>query len=102
MHSIDRHVGKAWLGTADLDVLAFAFIALQRNAGHTPQSICNIRIRQARDDFGREHLHDVVGGLFAIERFDLATLAFAANDYLLTHRTDIEDRKSTRLNSSHT
>src|SRR6267154_2008561 len=91
MHSIDCYVGKPWFGTADLYVLAFPFVALERNAGHTPQSICDIRIGQAGDDFGREHLHDVVGGLLTIERFDLAALAFAADNDLLAHSRDFHD-----------
>jgi hypothetical protein len=90
MHAIDRHVAEPRLGSADLDILAFAFVAFQRNAGHAPQSICDIRIGEAGDDFSRENLHDVVGSLFPIERFDLAPLAFAFNDDLLTDRFNLE------------
>ena len=90
MHAINGRVAEAWFRAANLHVLAFAFIALQRDAGQPANGIGDVGIRQARDDFGGQHLHDVVSGAFAIERLNLSALAFAANDDLLAYRFDLK------------
>src|SRR6267142_1075156 len=91
MHSIDGHIAETGLGTANLHIFAFTFIALQGNARQAAESVRNISVRQAGDDFGGQHLNDVVGGAFAIERFDLAALALSTNYDLLVDSSDVED-----------
>ncbi len=45
MHAVNRDVAEARLGAADLDVLSFAFVPLEGNAGHAANGIGNIGIR---------------------------------------------------------
>ena len=90
MHTIQRQIRQTGLRSPNLDVLAFAFIPLQRNAGQPPNRIGNVRIGQARDYFGWEHLDDIVGGHFAIQRLYFSAFAFSADDDLFIHRVDIE------------
>src|SRR6202521_2933694 len=90
MRAVDGYIAEARFGATNLDVLAFAFVAFQRHTGQAANGIRYIGIRQAGNDFGWQHLHDIGGGAFTIERLDLAALAFSANDYPLTHALDLE------------
>ena len=90
MHAVNGHIAQARLGAANLHVLALALVALQGHAGQPANGIGDVGIRQAGDDFGGQHLHNVVGGSFAIERLDLSTLALSANDDLLAYRLDLK------------
>ncbi len=71
--AIDRQVAEAWLGAANLDVLAFAFVALECDAWQPPDRIGDVRVRQARDDLRRQHLDDVVRGALAVDLTGFAT-----------------------------
>ena len=42
--AVDCDIRQAWLGTADLHVLAFAFVALERDPGQAAHSIGNVGI----------------------------------------------------------
>src|SRR3984893_10135222 len=90
MHAVDGHVAEARLSAANLDVLAFAFIAFERYAGQAADGIGDVGIWQAGDDLGGEDLYDIVGGAFTIERLNLAALAFAANDDLFVDRLELK------------
>ncbi len=77
--AIDGHVAQPRFSAANLDVLPLALVALQRDAGQPSKRVGDIRVRQAGNDFVREHLNDVVGGPFDVDGFDLAALALATN-----------------------
>jgi hypothetical protein len=90
VNAVDGYVAQPRLSAADLYVLAFAFIALQRNAGQPAHGIRDIGIWQAGDNLRRQHLHDVIGGLLDIDRLDLAPLTITAyRDRFILH-ADLE------------
>ena len=89
MYAVDGDIAEARLRAADLDVLAFAFVALEGNAGHAADGIGNISIRQAGDDFAGEHLHDIVRGNLTIEGFNFAVFAFPSNNDLFADGLDL-------------
>ncbi len=90
--AIDRHVAQARFGAADLDVFAFAFVALQRNAGQAADGVGDIRIREAGDDSFGQHLHDVFGGGLDVDRFRLTLQPLRSHDDLIDLRSDLQYR----------
>src|SRR5438105_10172745 len=79
MYTVDGHITEAWLGATNLNVLTFAFIALERDAGQPAHGVGYVGIRQARDDFGRQYLDNIVGRPPNVERLNFAALPFAAH-----------------------
>ena len=75
MQSVDSHVAQAGFGAANLHVFAFALVALEGDTGQPAHGIGNVGVRQAGDDFRRQHLQDIVGGTLAVERLHLAVFA---------------------------
>ena len=82
-----------------MNVLPFALIAFQSHAWQTAERIGHIGIRQAVDDVGRKHLHDIVSGAFTVKRLFFAALAFGANRDLLTYPADLEHGVHLRYSS---
>ncbi len=79
VHAVHGHVAQTWFGAANLHVLAFALVALQRHVVEPAERIRNVGIRQAGNDLGRQDLEDVVGRALAIERLHFAALALRSN-----------------------
>src|SRR6266404_8042287 len=61
VHAIDSDVGEARFGAANLDVLAFTFVALERDAGQAANGISDVGVRQTLNHPQGQHLDDFVG-----------------------------------------
>src|SRR5262249_52167412 len=83
--AVDRGVGKARFGAANLDVFAFAFVTFDRNAGEPAKRIGHVCVRKTANDVGGKNLNDVVGGAFAVDGFDFGGAALRGNDNFHVH-----------------
>ena len=88
VHTVNRHVAEARFGTANLHVLAFAFVALERDAGQAADGISNVGVGETVDHFCGKDLDDFVGQALDVDGFGLALHAFGSNDDLIGLRSD--------------
>ena len=90
VHAVDRQVAQPRFGAADLDVLPFALVPLERHARQTAQRVGDIRVRQARDDFGGQHLDDVVGRALAVDLLRLSSRPLCGDQNRFALTGDLE------------
>ncbi len=101
-YAVDGQVGEPRFRATNLDVLAFALVALQRDPRQTADSVSDIRIRKAGDHLGRQNIENVVGNLLLVDRLGFAVGALGRYDDALTVRADRQDgRHIGRLPSNH-
>ena len=72
VYAVDHRIRQARLEAADLNVLPFAFVALKSDAGQPPQGVRHVGVRQAADNFGRNHLHEIVRVSLDVDRLGFA------------------------------
>ena len=91
----DGDVVIARLRAPDLDVLAFAFIALQRHTGEAADGIGDIGIRKAGDHFGGQSFAVFSAvELAVLDGFRFAVHTLGGHDHLLALTGNIRVRQA--------
>lgn len=90
MDAVDGDVAEARLGAANLNVLALAFVTLERNAGHTTDCVGDIGVGKALDYFRGQHLENVVRRELAVQGLDFSAFAARIDGYFLLCILDLE------------
>ena len=94
--AVDSGVGKARLGSANLHVLALAFVAFYGYAGQTAKGVGHVGVGQAADYIGGENLYDVIGGDLAVDGLGFAGGALGGDQDFKAHRLHFELGINTR------
>ncbi len=89
MYAVDSDIAETRLCTANLYVLAFAFVAFERHAWRTANGIRDVGIGKTGDHPGRQHLHDVVRRALNVDGFGLALNTLGGDDDLFAHRENL-------------
>jgi hypothetical protein len=79
---VQQHLGEAVVGAADVDALALAEFAVERDAGHALQRLGEILVREFRHVLGGDRVDDGDFLAFRLER-SLVARANARDDDLL-------------------
>src|SRR5690348_15051901 len=90
MNSIYGDVAEARLRAANLDVLPFALVALERNAWQPADRVRYIGVRQTGNDIGRQDLNYIVCGALDIERLNFTPFAVGMHSYRLVLRSELK------------
>ena len=90
-YSVYHRVAQTRLCSANLHILSFALIALDRDGGHASQCIRDIRVRQRGDHFRREYLQDVFCGTGLVDGLGLAMRTFRSHDHGIVAAGDLQN-----------
>src|SRR3984893_6406987 len=101
-YAVDGQVGEPRFRTANLHVLAFTLVALQRDPRQAANSVSDIRIRKAGDHLGRQNIENVVSNLLLVDRLGFAVGTLGRYDDTLGVRADRQNgRHIRRLPGNH-
>ena len=82
-HPIDGGVAQPRFGSANLNILAFTLVSLQRHARHPPNGIRHICVGQTLDLRIGLHIEDVGRGALLVDGCSIAHQASRHNDLLI-------------------
>jgi len=74
-------LAKARLGTPNLDVLSFAFVALNGDARQAAEGIGHVGVGQAANHFRGQYLHDVIGRELTVDGFGFSGGTLGSNQH---------------------
>ncbi len=90
-YAVDHGVAQARFRAANLNILAFAFVALDGDRRHAAKCIGNIGVGQRNNHVGRQNLKNVLRGERPVDCFRLAMRAIGGHNDFIARVSNFEN-----------